>query len=91
MGRLVSCVAKKGSSLHSVISESILLERALQIARASLSCSLVCESLHTNSVPFSKINSAYQKKRTNLVLERLDFDLCNWLSILFKLFNLPES
>jgi len=25
------------------------------------------------------------------VLERLDFDFCNWLSILFKLFNLLES
>lgn len=93
MGRLVSCVDEKGSSLHDVISESILLQMALQISTASLSCSLIRESLHhTNSVSFLKINRVYQKKRgQNLVLERLGFDLCNWLSVLFKLFNLPES
>lgn len=64
MGRLVSCVDEKGSSLHDVVSESILLQRAFQISTASLSCSLIRESLHhTNSVSFLKINRVYQKKR----------------------------
>jgi len=46
-----------------VISESELLERALQISTASLSCSLTRERLHyTNSVSFPKINRVYQKK-----------------------------
>lgn len=35
MGRLVSCVDEKGS-LRGVISDSVLLERAVQISTASL-------------------------------------------------------
>lgn len=62
VGRLVSRVDEKGSSLHGVISESVLLEEALQISTASFL--LICESLHhTNSVPFLNINRIYQKKR----------------------------
>ena len=40
---------------YGVISESILLKRALQISTLSLSCSLICKSLHDkNSILFPK-------------------------------------
>lgn len=83
MGRLlVLGVDEKGGCLCCVISESILLKRAFQIATVSLSCSLICASLCSkNSVPFPKTSIVQKKRRTHLALEWPGFDSCNWLAV----------